>query len=42
MRKLLLLVALTVVGCSRPFWRDQADREVYPIIGERVLSPSAR
>ncbi|MFO0847491.1 MAG: TolC family protein [Gemmataceae bacterium] len=39
-KRVFLLTVLTAAGCSRPFWRNQADGETYPIIGERVLSPA--
>jgi outer membrane protein TolC len=32
---------LIAVGCSRPYYRTSADREAYPIIGERVCSPES-
>jgi hypothetical protein len=32
-------VALLLGGCSRAFWRDQADTDVYQAIGEKVNDP---
>ena len=37
-RVLLLLVALA--GCSRATYREWADRDTYPAIGERVVCPA--
>lgn len=35
----LLLVAVALAGCSRATYRVWADREAYPIVGERVVCP---
>jgi outer membrane protein TolC len=41
-RMLLLgMSALAAAGCGRPYWRDSADRETYPIVEERVASPES-
>lgn len=41
----LFLLGMSVLtmaaGCSRPFWRDYADWETYPIVEERVASPES-
>src|SRR5690349_5425203 len=34
-----LLLMVVVAGCSRARYRMWADRETYPIIGERILRP---
>jgi outer membrane protein TolC len=34
----LLLLAMLVVGCSRAHYRIAADREVYPILGDRAAA----
>lgn len=34
-------VLMMAAGCSRPFWRDYADWETYPIVEERVASPES-
>ena len=41
MRRLALgLLLLGLAGCSRGYYRKSADRETYPIIAERVVSPA--
>lgn len=40
-RGLLLLVALFAVGCSRSWYRQQADAETYPLVSERAFGPSS-
>ena len=41
MRRLALgLTLLALAGCSRGHYRKSADREVYPVIAERVVSPA--
>lgn len=40
MRVGLLLVLAALVGCSRSHYREAADREAYPILGERIVSPA--
>lgn len=37
--RLLLVAVVLAAGCTRSFYRNAADREVYPIIGERMLFP---
>ena len=37
---MLLLVAVAAAGCSRSHYRESADRETYPIIDERIVSPA--
>ncbi len=37
---LLLLSGCALTGCSRSFYRQQADAETYPIVSQRVLSPA--
>ncbi len=32
--------ALACGGCSRTYWRSQADHETYPIIDERIVEPA--
>lgn len=39
LRRRGLLFLLCAVGCSRSHYRQAADRETYPIIGERVVKP---
>jgi hypothetical protein len=34
------VAALACGGCSRSYWRNQADRETYPIIQERIVEPA--
>lgn len=36
---LRMSVLAAVAGCSRPYYRQSADRETYPIIAERVATP---
>jgi outer membrane protein TolC len=36
----MLLLAALVAGCSRAHYRESADRETYPIIAEREVSPA--
>jgi len=36
---LLLLTLWTPSGCSRVFWREQADRDVYEAVSERMVDP---
>lgn len=38
---LLGMSAMAVAGCGRPYWRNYADRETYPIVEERVASPES-
>lgn len=38
-RRAYILGLLCAVGCSRSHYRLAADRETYPIIGERVVQP---
>ncbi len=40
MRARMLFVALAMAGCTRSHYRLSADRETYPIIAERELSPA--
>ncbi len=41
MRRLALgLLLIGLAGCSRGYYRNSADRETYPIIAERVVSPA--
>ena len=41
MRRLALgLLLLGLAGCGRGYYRKSADRETYPIIAERVVSPA--
>lgn len=40
MRVRLLLLLAALAGCSRSHYRESADGETYPIIGERILSPA--
>lgn len=40
MRARLLLIVVALTGCSRATYREWADREAYPILGERVVSPA--
>ena len=35
----MLLMAMSAVGCSRSFWRKQADREVYSLLPEKMTDP---
>jgi hypothetical protein len=35
----LLLVCLLSAGCSRAFWRKQADRDSYNVIAEKMTDP---
>ncbi len=37
--RLLFLLPVCAAGCTRAHYRTAADREVYPILGERVLKP---
>jgi outer membrane protein TolC len=37
---LLLLSGCALAGCSRSYYRQQADAETYPIVSQRVLSPA--
>ncbi len=39
-RARLLLLAAVVAGCSRAHYRESADRETYPILTEREVSPA--
>ncbi len=32
----LLVVATALSGCSRAFWRRQADRDAYNLVGEKL------
>ncbi|MBX3442402.1 MAG: TolC family protein [Planctomyces sp.] len=34
-----LIAAVSLTGCSRQFWRQQADRDVYDAVGERLDDP---
>jgi hypothetical protein len=34
-----LLICVTVCGCSRSFWRNQADRDSYNIVHEKMTDP---
>ncbi|HEY2787733.1 MAG TPA: TolC family protein [Fimbriiglobus sp.] len=34
------VAALVCGGCSRTYWRSQADRETYPIIQEHIVEPA--
>lgn len=36
----VVAAALACVGCSRTYWRTQADGETYPIIEERIVTPA--
>src|SRR5262245_6756096 len=36
----LLLLAGTLCGCTRAYYRNSADHETYPIIAERITSPA--
>lgn len=38
-RRAYILVLLCAVGCSRSHYRLSADRDTYPIIGERIVKP---
>lgn len=38
-RRACILGLLCAVGCSRSHYRLSADRETYPIIGERIVKP---
>jgi outer membrane protein TolC len=40
-RGLLIPLALLAVGCSRTFYRQQADAETYPLLAERAFGPSS-
>lgn len=40
-RGLLIPLALLAVGCSRTFYRQQADAETYPLVTERAFGPSS-
>ncbi len=40
-RGLWLLSALIAVGCSRSWYRQQADCETYPLVSERAFGPSS-
>lgn len=35
----MLLLTLSVIGCSRSFWRLHADREVYGLLPEKMRDP---
>ncbi len=35
----LFLVCVCAAGCSRTYYRLDADRETYPVIGERIVKP---
>ncbi len=39
MGMLLAVLLVTLPGCSRGFWRQQADRDAYEAIGERISDP---
>jgi outer membrane protein TolC len=34
-----LLICVTLCGCSRSFWRNQADRDSYHIVQEKMTDP---
>lgn len=36
----LILVSVCVTGCTRAHYRRAADRETYPIIGQRIVQPA--
>ncbi|QEL16113.1 TolC family protein [Limnoglobus roseus] len=38
--RLLILVPVCAAGCTRTHYRTAADRETYPIIGERIVQPA--
>jgi hypothetical protein len=38
-RRKLLLLPLLAVGCSRAYWRTEADADAYPILAERQVKP---
>lgn len=38
--RILLLVAVSLAGCTRPVYRNWADRETYPIIAEHQVFPA--
>ncbi len=40
-RGLWLLSALVAVGCSRSWYRQQADTDTYPLVSERAFGPSS-
>ena len=41
MRRLAFgVIVLTLAGCGRGYYRKSADRETYPILAERVVSPA--
>ncbi len=39
--KLLFVAGLAVVGCSRAYYRTDADRETYSLMAERALAPGS-